>query len=372
MKRIMKGAAVVLCAGLLLCGCSSKGTENSSDAATTAGDNLTALPDYTWDGVDVDSYVTLGAYEGIEYKPASAEVSEEEVDEVIEQLRDGSATTEEITEGAVADGDTVNIDYVGRIDGEAFEGGSAQNQTITIGVTSMIPGFTEGLIDQEVGQDVVLDLTFPEDYWNADYAGKDAEFTITINYIAGEKIVPELTDEWAATVTSNQYTTVEALRNYLRESLEAEAESSAEEEDQLAVWSQVVENATISGYPEGALDYYFAAQKRQIEEYAGYYGLDYDSFVKNLGYTEEQMIEDLTESSKNYADNVMVARALVKALGQEVTEEEYREYIEEMAAQYGYDDVGQLVEDYGGRLTVLDDMVLGRALEHVQSKAVAK
>lgn len=375
MKHLTKLMAGFLCISLLmtgLVGCKAKDKEETK-GSDEAPFERTELPDYSWDKVDLAKFVTLGEFEGIKYTPASTEVKEADVDELMKQLQEGSATATEIKKGTVKDGDTVNVDYVGRIDGEAFEGGSAKNQTIIIGQSSMIPGFVEGLIGKEIGSEVVLDLKFPEDYWNEELAGVDAEFTIKINFVAGENVVPEITDEWANTVTGGQYPTVEKLREYFRESLEEEAVANAEGENQVAVWNQVIANATIKEYPEGALDYYYAEQKRQMEDMAIYYGMtDFDAFIKAIGYTEEKFEKEMKESAESYCESIMVARALLKEVGKEVTDAEYQKEVDTLAEDYGYEDKDLLVKDYGGEVALWDTLILDRAVMYVMEKAVEK
>ncbi len=372
MKNMTRWMAGLLAAGLVLTGLVGCGEKVDDKTTEAAEEGLTELPDYSWEGIDLAKYVTLGTYEGITYTPTSTEVPEDEVESLIKELQQGSATSTQIKEGIVKDGDKVNIDYVGRIDGEEFQGGSAKGYTVVIGETQMIPGFIEGIVDQEIGSEVVLDLKFPDDYWSEDYAGKAVEFTITINYVAGESIVPEITDDWANTVTGGLCPTVDKLREYLRESLEEEAKDNAKNADEMAVWEQVTAGATVKELPEGALEYYYAEQKREIENMAMYYGVDYDTLVSSMGYTDETMEKQLATSAKTYCEAVMVARMLVVKIGKEVTEAEYQAKVESLAETYGYDDLEQLVEDYGGEIAIWDDMSVERAVAYVMEKAVAK
>lgn len=140
-------------------------------------------------------YVTLGDYKGIEYTKTVAEVTEDDIQSKLDSFVDGLAETNEVTDRAVEDGDIVNIDYVGTMDGEEFEGGSDTGYDLTIGSNSFIDGFETGLIGHNVGEEVSLDLQFPDPYPNnTDYSGKDVNFKVTINKIS-VKTTPELTDQ---------------------------------------------------------------------------------------------------------------------------------------------------------------------------------
>ena len=143
-------------------------------------------------------YVELGDYKGIEYTMDVAEVTDDQVNQQIDSFLDGLAETEEVTDRAVEDGDTVNIDFTGTKDGEEFEGGSSEGYDLVIGSGSFIDGFEDGLIGHEIGDEVSLDLTFPEEYpQNEDLAGQDVNFKVTINSIS-VKNTPELTDKVVA------------------------------------------------------------------------------------------------------------------------------------------------------------------------------
>lgn len=374
MKKILSAAAAVLCAGLLLSGCQSN--QAQTGAQTTEGESTasvrTELPDYSWEDKNIDDYVKLGTYRGVEYEAASREVSEDEVETTIQQLLSYSASREQITEGTVKDGDTINIDFTGRIDGEEFDGGTASGYTITVGTTRMIDGFVEGLVGKSVGEEVVLDLQFPEDYGREDLNGKDVTFTVRINSIAGDAIVPELTDEWVEEYTAGQYKKVEDFRAYVKESMEQEAEQNAALQDQSTIWQAVVANAEILSYPEGLIDYYYADQKSLLESYAIQNGVDYDTYLTQIGLTPETAETELQDYAEETAKSAIVNRAIARELGIEITEEEYQSYLDELAQTYNYEDREALVRDAGGKISIEDGMIFEEVIEKVQKDAVAK
>lgn len=171
MKKFLTGC---LCVGLALslCACGSSKSDSESE---TEDDNVYA---YT---LDIDKFVELGQYKNLTYTPVDTTVTDDEVEEQINTNLQANATYDQITDRAVQDGDTVNIDYTGKIDGEEFAGGSGSDYNLQIGSDTFIDGFEDGLIGKNPGETVTLNLTFPDDYSSEDLAGKDATFDVTIN-----------------------------------------------------------------------------------------------------------------------------------------------------------------------------------------------
>ncbi|MCI8514641.1 MAG: trigger factor [Lachnospiraceae bacterium] len=374
MKNLLKRTAAILCAGFLLSGCQSNQarTEASTTAGETTAQTVTELPDYSWEGKEIEDYVKTGTYKGIEYETVHVEVTEDEIEATIQELLNYAAEREEIKEGTVKEGDTINVDFTGRIDGEEFEGGTAAGQMITIGTTRMIDGFVEGLTGKSVGEEVVLDLRFPDDYGKEELRGKAVTFTVQINYIAGDPVVPELTDEWVEDYTAGKNRTVEDFRAYVRESMEEEAGQNAVMEEQSRIWQAVMADSEILGYPDGLIDYYYADQKGLLESYASMNGVDYETYLTQIGLTAETAETQLQTYAEETAKSAMVNRAIAKELDIEITEEEYQEYLEELAAMYNYEDREVLVRDAGGRISIEDGMIFERVIKVIQESAVAK
>lgn len=180
MKKKTLGLLAAILSVCMLAGCGAKDTGDGTGAATDAGTESTALKD-----MDVDKYVTLGEYKGLAVSVDTVEVDEDEWDTLVNNVYYGNITAENggIMDRAVETGDTVNIDYEGKKDGVAFDGGTAQGYDLTIGSGNFIAGFEDGLIGVMPGETVDLDLTFPENYGNSDLAGQAVVFTVTVNYI---------------------------------------------------------------------------------------------------------------------------------------------------------------------------------------------
>lgn len=297
-------------------------------------------------------YVTLGEYKGIEYTKTVQEVTEEDVQSELDYFVQNHQETKEITDRAVEDGDTVDIDFVGTMDGEEFDGGSAEGYSLTIGSNSFIDGFEEGLIGHEIGEEVSLDLTFPDPYDNdPDKAGKPVNFKVTINSIT-VSVTPELTDELVKENTD--YDTVEEYRKSIEEELQENNEETAEQQAKQDVFNKVVENCTISGYDEEEskklVDDEFERFKQTAESYEAY-GYTYEQVLAANGFdTEDALKEGITEYIKSYLEQKMVVHCIADKEGIKVPQEDVdakvQEYMDNNGLSSKEDVYDQLGEDY--------------------------
>ncbi len=320
---------------------------------------------------DLGKYIELGEYKGIEYVKAKTEVTDEDVDMEIQGLLQAYADYEHITEGVVADGDTVNINYTGMEDGVPFDGGtddSEEGTNLTIGSGSFIDGFEEGLIGASVGDTVTLNLAFPEDYYNAQMAGAQVVFEVKVNYICGEPVVPEFDDAFVQEHT--EYDTAAEYEDYIRSYLEDYMESSAEANNQELVWQQVMDNATITQLPQEKVDEEVEAMYDAYEEYAGYYGMTMEDFLTQSGMTEEDFRTEMTSYAEDTVKRQLVFYAIVEAEGLTVGEEEYGEKAQEMADNYGYETV-EAMEEALGKDVLVEDMLWNKVLNLVMENAKA-
>ena len=190
-----------------------------------------------YDYEDLTEYIEVGEYKGLQYSKETVTVTDEEVQTEIDSILQQSATTEEVKEGTVEDGDTINVSFTGKIDGKEFEGGTSESSDITVGETQMIPGFVEGLVGKNVGETVTLDLTFPEDYHAEEVAGKDVVFEVKIK---SEKIttVPEFNKEFVE--KNSEFKTVEEYRDAVKSAILQTKQDKADETMQAGLWEQIV------------------------------------------------------------------------------------------------------------------------------------
>lgn len=298
--------------------------------------------------LNVDKYVTLPQYKGIEVTVDKQEVMQEEIDSTIQEILDANPAKEEITNRTeVKEGDVVNIDYVGKIDGEDFSNNSSPEggYDLAIGSNSFIEGFEEGLIGANLGSTVELNLTFPEQY-NEEVAGKDVVFTVTINKL--QKEVPaEFTDEFVAGLGYEEYTTTEELTNMIRENLASQYESQYETEKQNVVWNTVFAAAEIKDPPEDMVARYEESLWENVDSYASQNGITRADLITELGYTEEDYNENVKNNAVSIAKENLLIQAIAKAEGMEVTDEEVTAFGEENYARMGYETVEAYVEAMG-------------------------
>ncbi|MBR1865596.1 MAG: trigger factor [Lachnospiraceae bacterium] len=314
-------------------------------------------------------YVTLGEYKGIEYTKTVQEVTEADVQSELDYFVQNHTEEKEITDRAVEDGDTVDIDFVGTMDGEEFENGSAEGYSLTIGSNSFIDGFEEGLIGHEIGEEVSLDLTFPDPYDNdPDKAGKPVNFKVTINSIT-VSVTPELTDELVKENTD--YDTIEAYRKSIEEELQQSNEETADQQAKQDVFNKVVENCTISGYDEEEskklVDDEFERFKETAQSYEAY-GYTYEQVLAANGFdTEDALKEGITEYIKNYLEQKMVVYCIADKEGIKVPQEDVdakvQEYMDNNSLSSKEDVYEQLGEDYF-EVALLSEKVIDFLMEN--------
>lgn len=278
--------------------------------------------------------VTLGEYKGIEVEKQTAEVSDEQVAEQLENIRNQHAKMVVAGEGATLQNDDFAvIDFAGFIDGKPFDGGEGKSYPLQIGSGSFIPGFEGQLIGAKSGDDVTVTVAFPEDYFVAELAKKEAEFKVHVHDIKRREL-PELNDEFAKETSS--YETIEELKADLRKKMEEDAANRAIDSYNAALIKKVVDNATVD-IPEVMVEDRAAQMVQELAMSLEGRGLNMDDYLKFSGKT----VEELKEDNKGVAlDNVradLVLDAIVKAEGIEVTGEDMNFEIYAMAQQFGAD-----------------------------------
>ena len=337
---------------------SETGSEEESETETEF--NVADIPEY-----DASEYATLGEYKDLTVEVTPVEVTDEQVMDKI-----ASETKQTLTEGTVESGDTVNIDYVGKIDGEEFDGGSAEGYDLEIGSCTFIDGFEDGIIGMQVGDTKDLELKFPEDYHSTDLAGKDVVFTVTVNSISR---VPELTDEVADSVVEGM--TAEAYQESVRQDLEDQAKESQKTEAEQKLLQAVYENATIDGYPEENLQYTIKRAKDYYEWLASMYGMSLDDYLKNYGMTQDEFNEQIQPVAEEALGEEMTLLAIAKEENIEVSDEEYEAGLARYAEAQGMDDPSKLEEAYGENYiknSLLQEKVLEFLYENATIEEVAE
>lgn len=295
-----------------------------------------------------NDYVSVSGYKGIEIDKVDVDtdISDEDVENEINSVLEENATDKEVTGRAAQLGDTADINYVGKVDGQEFDGGSADNYPLELGSGSFIEGFEDSIVGHNVGETFDWNGKFPDDYQNTDLAGKDVVFTITVNALT-EPELPELTDDFVKTV-SEESETVEEYREEVRKNLEETAQENYDSELNSAVWEAVLEKAEVKGYPDGEVDRIYNTYLEQYQEMASYYNMEYDEFIQL--YTEmtvDEFEEEAKEAAKDNIKQSQVAEVIAEKEGLTLTDEEYEKEFEKLAEDYGYEDVDDLKEVAG-------------------------
>ena len=274
--------------------------------------------------------VKLGKYKGIQVEKSDVAVTDEEVDAEINKERENNARNIEVTDRAVKDGDITTLDFEGFVDGVAFEGGKGENYPLTIGSGAFIPGFEEQLIGAEIGKEVEVNVTFPEDYQAEELKGKAAVFKCTIKEIK-EKQLPELDDEFASEVS--EFETLAEYKADVKGKLEERKAKEAKDAKEAAVIEAIVKDSDME-IPEAML----ATQQRQmVDEFAQriqMQGLSIDQYFQFTGSSYEQMIEQVKPQAEKRIQSRLVLEAVAKAENITATDEDYEEELKVMAEAY--------------------------------------
>ena len=370
--------ALVMVMGLSLVACNSK-DKNTTDATDTttvaAGEETTTAPFNKIDTSNLvwSDYVTLGEYKGIEVQVKSAEVTEDDIQAKVDSLLSYYATSTDVTDRAVQDGDVVNIDYTGYIDGVAFDGGSATGASLTIGSGQFIDGFETGLIGANIGDEVKLNLTFPNPYLNnPDYAGKAVQFDVKVNSIQ-VKETPELTDEFIANNTS--YKTVDEYKASVKESLEASKAEDVKSDKLNNVWNTIIANCTVVSYPEELVAQYQTEMNDYYEQIAtNYYGKTLEEYITGNGSTMDDFNKKTLEYGQTSAISEMIARGIAEKESITVSDDEVKEYAQSLiddGTVTGFDDADAVIEYYSQNYLRLS-LTFQKVLEYVEEQAVEK
>ena len=313
--------------------------------------------------------VTLGDYKGIEVEKKEAEVSEDEISAEIDRVRESNARMITIDDRATQDGDTVVIDFDGYVDGEQFEGGKAEDYTLVLGSHSFIDNFEDQLVGKNIGDDVEVNVTFPEQYQAEELQGKPALFKVKIKEIKVKEL-PELDDDFAQDVS--ECDTLDAYKEEVKSKLVKTKEDDIKREKEDAVIEKIIENATME-IPEQMVD----AQTRQMtQEFAQRLqsqGLSLEQYMQFTGLTPQKMQEELKPQALKRIQSRLVLEAVVEAEKIEATQEDIEKEIENMAKMYQMeaDKLKELVSEEEKKQIALD-MAVQKAVEFVVDAAVEK
>ena len=358
-KLVTVVLCLVLCMSLAACG--------GSEKESAKGKNI--ITGYK------NGDVTLGQYVGITYKPYSTEVTDEEVEKKFQAYLESCKEKVEVTDRyEIRKGDFVDVDFVGKKDGVAFEGGTGSKEELEIGSNTFIADFENGLIGKKNGTSFTIDVTFPEGYKNADLAGKPATFDITVKKIK-EWRVPEATDEFIIEKTSGEFATVDAYKANIKSQLRAEKEQEAQLQKENEVVQKLIENTTYNIDMEPEIQKGFESIKTYYDTMInGMYGMDAATFY---GVSAEEFDKILRNQATISVKFEYARSAIAEAERFTVTDEEIDKLTQDQMDQYGfttieefYQKIAENFDGVSGRDYITELIKLDKAEELIFSSAV--
>ena len=376
-KKKILAVAAILAMAVFAAACGKKGTDsekNSAEGTTEAASSSTLTEDSPEikelenmtvpeePKVSEMGKITLPDFKTISVTVAPMEnVTQEEVDAVIQQAL---AESPEVVEDAAKKGDTVNIDYSGSIDGVKFDGGTAEKQDLKLGSGQFIPGFEDQLIGAKAGETVTVKVTFPEQYGNADLAGKAAEFEVKVNEVKRE---PELSDEWVKNYDGTTAETIESYRDQIREQLQNRKEFNYHSEIQDQAIQQISEKTEVElskNFLEYAKAYILNAQLSQYKQY----GMGAADVINMSGKTVEQFKEDAYANAETYAKQLFIMRKIADEQNIRATDELLDELAKAESSLTGEETNRiKLIEQYGKEL-VEEAAIRNKVMDYIESQ----
>lgn len=342
MKKRIYLAMLAACLVLTVTGCGESGktgtdtaeTQENSDGKTVeAGVSRLVFVD------NVDKYITLGEYKGLILDNTVEVITDDDVQARIDQELQDKA--EAVSDGA-QEGDLVTVNYVGTIDGETFDGGTANNYDFIIGNGGMFQEFEQDVIGMKKGETKEISIDFPSDYSDSTLAGKKADYKVTVQNV---RRAPELTDEW---VTKNtDYTTVEEYREGTRKTLEKEARESAGEVLKNTAWNTVLENTEVKEYPEADVENAISEFRKSMEVYAKQADMTLEEFVESQGISQDAFDEQSRQYAEGKVKQNLIVQGIMDAEGLSLDDKESLKVQEELVKQMGAASLAELVDTYG-------------------------
>lgn len=331
-------------------------------------------------GLETDA-IKITQYKGVEVDQVQKpdEVTDEEVEQSIQSTLDAQAEEKEITDRAVKDGDVVNIDFVGKIDGKAFDGGSAEEYDLTIGSGGFIDGFEDSIIGHKKGDKFDWDGKFPDDYGNKEYAGKDVVFSIVLNSIT-ERQVPELTDELVAELSENAKN-VDEYKKEVKKQLEDTQQQNYDATLFNEIWQKVIENTEIKKYPDGAKEEMAEFLRKIYELQAKQFGMELKEYIEAQGgMTEEDFNTQILEpAAEQNVKSRMATEAIAEKENISLSDEEYEKQLKELVESSSEEYVESMKQTLGEedfeeelRTTALNNLVLEELSKTCIQKASGK
>lgn len=371
MKKKCVLLLLCLSAGALVftgCGKKDKDNDTSTSVSSTSGSTSDSAQTPEDDGLpvvdeeDVMKCIELGEYKGLKLEKTVTTVTDQEVEDTI--TSNYSNTT--ITDEPCQKGDTVYIAYVGKLDGEAFDGGSTDGTSITLGSSGYIDGFDDGVIGMKAGETKDLNLTFPDPYeGNEDLSGKAVVFTVTVNNIS--RPFSELTEDWVKKYTESA--SIDEYRSTIKKQLEDQAVTSDENALKQSTWEKVMNDCTVIQYQKSEVDAAREEMENWMTQYAQMMGTDLDGYKQQSGLSEEEYEAQINAGAKSSAKSKMIMKAIAQNEGIEKDGKDYKDMLaktakefnmteEELIEQNGQDQVDAYIESELVMKVILDSATI--------------
>lgn len=317
--------------------------------------------------VAVKPEVTLGEYKGVQVEKAPIEVLDAEIEAEITKEREANARTITVDDRAVASGDIVSLDFEGFVDGEAFDGGKGENYELTIGSGAFIPGFEDQLVGAEIGKDLEVNVTFPEEYGAKELAGKAAVFKCRVNAIKVKEL-PEVDDEFAQEVS--EFDTLDAYKEDIKARLLKDKEADAKKVKEDAVIEKIIEGASME-IPDAMVEYQTEQMMEDFAQRMQAQGISLQQYFQFTGMTAEQYKEQMKPRALKNIQSRLVLEAVAKVENIEVTEEDLDAEMAKMAEMYKMEveKVKELIGDYQ-KDEMKKDIAIQKAVDLVTEAAV--
>ncbi|WP_100399799.1 trigger factor [Bacillus sp. FJAT-44742] len=323
--------------------------------------------------VTVKPEVELGEYKGLEVEEFDISVADEDLENELKQLQEKHAELVVVEDGEIQEGDTAVFDFEGFVEGEAFEGGQAENYSLEIGSGQFIPGFEEQLVGLKAGEEKDVEVNFPEEYHSEDLAGKAATFKVKIHDIK-RKELPELDDEFAKDV-NEEVESLEELKQDIEKRLKHDKEHAKEHHERDAVVEKAAENATID-IPDAMIDTETDRMMQEFSQRLQAQGMSMDMYYQFSGTDEEGMKEQFKEEAEKRVKMNLTLEAIAEAENIEVSDEDVDKELEKMAETYqrSKDEIKNLLAMQGGDDALKGDLKVQKAIDLLveNSKVVEK
>ncbi len=342
--------------------------------SSCGGDGLAIPDEYNYD--DFSQFIKLGEYKGLEYEDMKAQVSEEELQQSINEMLSESADSRQVKKGTVREDSKINIDYCGSIDGVEFDGGSAEDVDVDMADNNFIDGFAEGILGHEAGTTFDIHVTFPENYGAEELAGQDAVFSITVNYIE-EESYPEYNDEWVKNNTD--FDSVEEFEKSLKEEILNNKAADSVNDQRAELFNMVIDGSEVIEYPETEYNNRYNKIVETYKNYAMSSDVEWADYLSDeMGMTEEEFDEMAVRTAKSAVKQELVLHAIGAAEKIVPSKDDYRSYLDKLLEDAGYtadkfkEDKGVTIEQYAEQNDLYTALLYENVMDKVMEYSIAK